>query len=109
MVKTVVETKPYDSADYLKTPEAIAAYLEDALAEKDPGLIAHAIGVAARAQGMSSIAKKTKLSRESLYRALSVEGNPELQTLIKVLTELGLRLTIEPEKTKPRRQTKRAA
>ncbi len=108
MVKAVIDTKPYDSADYLKTPEAIATYLEDALAEKDPGLIAHAIGVAARAQGMSSIAKKTKLSRESLYRTLSVDGNPELQTLIKVLTELGLRLTVEPEKT-GRRRPRRAA
>jgi probable addiction module antidote protein len=109
MVKAAVDTKLYDSADYLKTPEAIAAYLKEALAEKDPGLIAHAIGVAARAQGMSSIAKKTKLSREGLYRTLSVEGNPELQTLIKVLTELGLRLSVEPQKSKARRSPKRAA
>ncbi len=108
MVKTEIDTKPYDSADYLKTPEAIAAYLEDVLAEKDPGLIAHAIGVAARAQGMSAIAKKTKLSRESLYRTLSADGNPELQTLIKVLSELGLRLAIETDRP-ARKKAGRAA
>ena len=108
MVKTTIDTKPYDSADYLKTPEAIAAYLEDILAEQDPGLIAHAIGVVARAQGMSAIAKKTKLSRESLYRSLSSEGNPELETLIKVLSELGLRLSVEPKKAS-RRRSGRAA
>lgn len=89
-------TKPYDSADYLKTPEAVAAYLEDVLEDNDPALIAHALGVAARAHGMSAIAKKTNPSRESLYRTLSAEGNPELETLIKVLTELGLRLSVEP-------------
>ncbi|MEQ1715448.1 MAG: addiction module antidote protein [Hyphomicrobium sp.] len=109
MVKTVVGTKPYDSADYLKTPKALTAYLEEALAEKDRALIAHAIGVAARAQGMSSIAKKTKLSRESLYRSLSADGNPELETLIKVLTELGLRLTVEPDRVSKRRRSRPAA
>ena len=108
MVKTVIDTKPYDSADYLKTPEAFATYLEDVLTGKDPGLIAHAIGVVARAQGMSAIAKKTKLSRESLYRSPSAEGNPELETVIKVLSELGLRLSVEP-KTSARRRQGRAA
>jgi len=103
LTKTAVMTKHYDSADYLKTPEALAAYLEDVLEDNDPALIAHAIGVAARAHGMSAIAKKTNLSRESLYRTLSAAGNPELETLIKVLTELGLRLSVEPKKPETRR------
>jgi probable addiction module antidote protein len=102
MVRAKIETEPYDSAEYLDTPEAIAAYLEEALAEKDPAFIAHAVGVAARAQGMASIAERTKLSRESLYRALSMDGNPQLSTLIKVLSEMGLRLAIEPDKQKSR-------
>jgi probable addiction module antidote protein len=93
-----IKTKPYDSAEYLDTAEDVAAYLEEAFAERDPALIAHALGVAARARGMAAIAKKSKLSRESLYRALSAEGNPELTTLIKVLHALGLRLAVEPEK-----------
>jgi probable addiction module antidote protein len=93
-----MKTKPYDSTEYLDTAEDVAAYLEEAFAERDPALIAHALGVAARARGMTQIAKEAKLSRESLYRALSPEGNPELSTLIKVLHALGLRLAVEPEK-----------
>ncbi len=109
MARPKIETARYDSADLLKTPEAISAYLKDALADKDPAMIAHAIGVAARAQGMSAIARKTKLSRESLYRSLSAEGNPELATLLKVLAELGLRLTVEPDKAGGKKRARRAA
>lgn len=94
MAKTSIVVEPYDSAEHLKTPEALAAYLSDILEDNDPALIAHALGVAARAHGMTDIAKKTRLSRESLYRSLSADGNPELETMVKVLSELGLRLTI---------------
>ena len=96
MTKSKVTTTAYDSADYLETPEQVAMYLEEVFADGDPALIAHALGVAARAKGMAGIAKQTKLSRESLYRALSNQGNPELSTLIKVLHALGLRLAVEP-------------
>ena len=68
------KTRPFDPAQYLDTPEAVAAYLEDAFASSDAAEIADAIGVVARARGMSDIAKETGLSRESLYRALSREG-----------------------------------
>lgn len=91
-----LETTPYDTADYLETPEDVAMYLEEVFAEGDAALIAHALGVAARAKGMTSIAKETHLSRESLYRALSAQGNPELSTLLRVLHALGLRLSVEP-------------
>lgn len=94
MTRVKTETKPYDTADYLETPEDVAAYLEEAFKESDPALIAHALGVAARARGMSLVAKQANLSRESLYRALSADGNPELGTLIKVLHTLGLRLSV---------------
>jgi probable addiction module antidote protein len=88
-------TKPYDSADYLETPEQVALYLEEVFADGDPALIGKALGVVARSKGMSQIAQQSGLSRESLYRALSADGNPRLDTLIKVLRALGLRLSVE--------------
>jgi probable addiction module antidote protein len=91
----MTETKPYDSADYLETPEQVALYLEEVFADGDPALIAKALGVVARSKGMSQIAQDASLSRESLYRALSADGNPRLDTLIKVLRVLGLRLSVE--------------
>ena len=86
------KTTLYDGAAYLKNEEDMAALLEAALEDGDPRVIATAIGDIARAQGMTKIAKATGLSRESLYRALSPEGNPELDTFIKVVHALGLQL-----------------
>jgi probable addiction module antidote protein len=86
----------FDTADYLQTEEAVAAYLDAAFEEGDPALITHALGVAARAQGMARIAREAGLSRESLYRALSPEGNPELSTVLRVMKALGLRLAAAP-------------
>lgn len=90
------KTSPFDSAKYLDSLEAIEAYLEDALESNDPAVIAHALGVIARAKGMSRIAQDAGLSRESLYKALSADGNPELATVLKVITALGLELTLAP-------------
>lgn len=87
-----LKTKPFDAAEFLKTPEEIADYLEEAFEDGDPAFIAAALGDAARAQGMGKIASETGLSRESLYRALSKDGNPELATVLKVMDALGLRL-----------------
>jgi len=84
----------YDSADYLQTPEDIAAYLEAAFEDGDPGLIAHALGVIARAEGMTEIARCTGLTRASLYKALSEDGRPEFETVLKVLRALGFKLTV---------------
>ena len=95
-----VKTRPFDPAAYLDTPEAIAAYMTEALDSNDPGFIADALGVIARARGMTQVAREAGLSRESLYRTLSPEGNPELGTLLRVLTVLGLQLTVRP--TQPR-------
>jgi probable addiction module antidote protein len=85
-------TKKWDAAEHLKTDEDMAAYLEAALEEDDPALVAAALGDIARAKGMGALAKQTGLGRESLYKALSPEGNPELATVLKVLKALGLRL-----------------
>lgn len=91
-----LETQLYDSAEFLDSGEAIAAYLEEAFDSQDPSFIAHALGVVARARGMSRIARDTGLSRESLYRALSPEGNPEFTTVLRVMHALGLRLAAVP-------------
>lgn len=85
-------TSPWDVAEHLETEEDMAAYLEAALEENDPSLIAAALGDIARAKGMSQIAAETGLGRESLYKALSPEGNPEFSTILKVVNALGLRL-----------------
>jgi probable addiction module antidote protein len=90
MAKT--QTVPWDAAEHLETEEDMAIYLEAALEENDPALVAAALGDIARAKGMSQIAREAGLGRESLYKALSPEGNPELATVLKVLKALGLRL-----------------
>ena len=85
---------PYDVAEHLRTPEEMAAYLDAWLEEapNDVGGLARALGDIARAKGMTQVAKETGLSRESLYRALSAEGNPSFATVLKVTKALGLRL-----------------
>ena len=89
-------TTRFDSAAYLDSDEAIGAYLDEALETADPAFIAQALGTVARARGMTQIAKDAGLSRESLYKALSAEGNPEFDTVIRVLRALGLRLSVAP-------------
>jgi probable addiction module antidote protein len=90
MAKT--RTKKWDAAEHLKSDADMAAYLEAALEEGDPALVAAALGDIARAKGMSDLARETGLGRESLYKALSADGNPELATILKVVKALGLRL-----------------
>src|ERR1700733_7584711 len=92
--KTKLKTIPWDSAAYLKTNEDVADYLEAVFEDGDPALVAHALGVVARSKGMAKIAKKTGLGRESLYKALSKGGNPKIQTVVKVLDALGLKLKV---------------
>jgi len=87
-----IPTTLYDPAANLTSPERMAALLEAALEDGHPQVIAAALGAIARAQGMARIAKETGLNPKSLYRALSGEGNPELETFIKVVRALGLQL-----------------
>lgn len=93
-----IETYPFDAAQYLGSAEAQAELLRDALETGDAGYIAHAIGVVARAQGMSKIAKDAGLSREALYKALSPNGNPTLSTLLSVMKALNVKLEVSPVK-----------
>lgn len=89
-------TSRYDGADYLKSEEAVRAYLEECFAENDPALIAHALGVAARARGMTQVSRDTGLTREGLYKALDENGNPSLATVLKVTRALGYKLSLTP-------------
>lgn len=92
----MAKTSAWDAAEYLDSPEGIAAYLEGALADGDPQLFAAALGDVARAIGMTELSRQTGLSRESLYRSLSADGNPELATVVKVLAAFGVQLSARP-------------
>jgi len=89
---------PYDPAEDLISVEAVAVFMEEAFKTEDPGYIAHALGVVARAKGMTRIAKKTGLSREQLYRSFSENGNPTLKTTIAVMKALGMELAAKSHK-----------
>jgi probable addiction module antidote protein len=83
----------FDPAEGLTSNESIAAFMAEAFASEDAGYIAHALGVVARAKGMTQIANETGLSREQLYRSFSENGNPTLKTTIAVMKALGIELT----------------
>jgi probable addiction module antidote protein len=87
-------TTPYDVAEHLRTPEEMAAYLEACIeeADGDAAFIAKALGDIARAQGMTQVARDSGLSRESLYKALSGERSQSFDTILKVVSALGLQL-----------------
>jgi putative addiction module killer protein/probable addiction module antidote protein len=92
----VIEVTRYDTADYLNTPEAVSAFLEAAFEDGDPDLIAHALGTVARARGMIQLAQEAGISKNSLDHALRADRNPDLATLIRVFSALGLRLAVAP-------------
>lgn len=91
---TALRTRPYDSANYLRSEEAIAVYLADALASGDDAFFQHALQVAARARGMSEVAAASGLGRESLYKALAPGAQPRFSTVRKVMGALGVTMTI---------------
>lgn len=91
-------TSLWDAVEHLETEQDMAAYLEAALEEGDASLIMAVLGDIARAKGMTQIARETGLGRESLYKALSPEGNPEFTTVLKVVNALGLHLHVTSEK-----------
>lgn len=91
-----MKTRPWDPAEHLETEEDIVAYLEAAFEQGDPSLVAAVLGGIARAKGMAQIARDTGLGRESLYKALSSEGNPEFATIMNVVRALGLKLYATP-------------
>lgn len=88
------ETKPWDAAETLDTPAAIAAYLDAYLEDGTPEELLRAVQTIARSRGMSELARQTGISREALYRAFSENGNPTLDTLLRVMKALGVRLAV---------------
>ena len=98
MQKAEIEFSKFDVADYLKSEEAILGYLSEAALYHDAAFFAKALGDVARIKGMSKIARKTGLSRESLYKALNNNGNPELATIMKVMSALDLSFCAIPKR-----------
>jgi probable addiction module antidote protein len=96
MTTMAIKTRVSDAAVYLDNEEAIAEYLTAALETGDASFIADALGVVARAKGMTRIAEEAGLGRESLYKSLREGANPELATVLRVIRALGLRLTAAP-------------
>lgn len=86
----------YDPADYLKSEQSIAAFLNDFLEEGNSAMIAEALGIAARARGMTEVASKSGIARESLYKALRADSQPRLDTILKVMNAFGVRLVVQP-------------
>lgn len=93
-----LKLRKWDSAEHLKTDDDMAAYLEACIEEAgdDAAFIAKALGNIAKARGMTQLAKDTGLGRESLYKALSGEGNPSFATILKVTHALGLDFSVKP-------------
>ena len=101
-----LRTLPWKVEDYLETPADVAAYLEAVFEDGDPELINHALGAVARSKGMTGIARRAGLGRQSLYKSLSPTGRPEFTTVLKVVRALGLTLTVAPDLRKPRPRAK---
>jgi probable addiction module antidote protein len=103
----MVKTEPFDAARYLGSAEAQAELLNDALATGEAAYVAHALGVIARARGMTDVARQAGVTREALYKALSEDGDPRLSTLLGVIRALGLTLTARADDASRRRVAKR--
>ncbi len=91
-----LQTRPFDLAEHLRTEEDIAAYLSLVIEEDEPGELAHALGVVARARGMTQVAQQAGLSREALYKALRADAQPRFDTVSRVCKALGLKLVAQP-------------
>lgn len=89
-----IETRPWDASEFLGTEGDVQHYLEAAFEDGDPSVIRHAFNAVARARGMTGLAKDSGLSREALYKAFGENGNPTLDTLLKVTKALGVRLAV---------------
>ena len=91
-----IETKPFDSADYLNSAEDVAAYLDAYLEDSTTDEFRRALATVARSRGISDLAKRTGITRAGIYKALGPDGNPSFETIRELLGAMGLRLTVEP-------------
>ena len=90
----------FDAADYLKTDEDVAAYLEASAEDGDPAAMATALGTVARARNMSQLARDTGMTREGIYKALSPDGNPAFATVARVARAMGFEIAFRPRQSK---------
>lgn len=102
-----IKTKLFDAAEYLDDSESQSELLSDAFESGNAAYIAHALGVVARARGMTEIAREAGVTREALYKALTEDGDPRLSTLLGVTRALGVTLSATPVKTSKRRHPSR--
>ena len=98
MAKNTAILAEFDPVEYLDCPESIQAYIDEAVATGDAAFISESLGVVAKARGMTDLATKTGLSRETLYRTLSPKGNPNLKTLLAIINALGLTFNLKVHK-----------
>ncbi len=103
---SVKQLRRFDAAEHLKSDGDIAFFVADAMSTGDSAYIAHALGVVARAKGMTRIAEDTGLSREQLYRSFSLNGNPTLKTTLGVFAALDIELSVRPAKKRKSPRTK---
>jgi probable addiction module antidote protein len=103
------KTTRWDAADYLKSEERQIAYITAALETGDADFVRDALGIVARARGMSEIAKNAGLNRESLYKALGKNGNPEFATVMRIVRALGLTLSVRAVPARRGSKRRRAA
>lgn len=97
-----IETSKWDVTEFLDSEEAIFAYIEAAFEDGDPAIIKKALGEVARARGMTAMAREAGVTRETLYKALSEDGDPRMSTLMGVVNAMGYRLSIAPRPTAER-------
>jgi len=90
-----MKTKAFDIAEYLETEEDIKGFLEEAAATGSTADFIHALNIAAKAKGMSEVAKQAGVSRASLYKSLSSDGNPRFETVCKIVDALGCHFMVE--------------
>lgn len=90
------KTRPFDLAEHLNNDEDIAAYLTLVIEEGEPGELAHALGIVARARGMAQVAEDAGLTREALYKALREDAQPRFDTINRVCKALGVKLVAQP-------------
>ncbi|MDV3257443.1 MAG: putative addiction module antidote protein [Sphingomonas sp.] len=96
-----IETTVFDAADYLNTAEAIAAYIDEYLADGSPEELREALDTVARSHGISDISKRSGVTRAGIYKALGQDGNPSFETIRSILAAMGLKLAVEPREAEP--------
>ena len=96
MAIKVNELQDFDPAEYLESEEAMAEYLTAIIEENNPALLAAALGDIARARGMTEIARASGITREALYKALKPDAQPRFDTIARVCTALGLKISVAP-------------